>query len=207
VLFLIVPNRSATVVPVPTQGAVLYQDDFSDPDSGWDVYEEEDAEAAYVNGEYRVGVYDSDWVVWGNANLAQDLGDVVIEVDVRQVDGPLDNNFGILLRYQPDGEAFYWFQISGDGYYSVDLTEGDDWATLVDWEMSDAIQQGIGPTNRIKVVGSGDQFSFYVNGEFLTSFSDGRLRSGDIGLAAGAFDEPGVIVHYDNLVVREAGQE
>jgi hypothetical protein len=122
-------------------------------------------------------------------------------VDARTVEGPLDNNFGILVRYQADGDNFYWFEISSDGYYSVDMMQAGEWVGLVDWVESDAINQGIGATNHLRVVCDRDQFSFYANGTYLTGVSDATFGSGNIGLAVGTFDEPGAVIRFDSLRV------
>ncbi|MGD8624710.1 MAG: hypothetical protein PVJ34_09245, partial [Anaerolineae bacterium] len=201
----VVVRDTPTPVPVNVKavpGAPILEEDFEDPESGWDIYNEGDNLALYLGGEYRLGLFVENYVTWGNPEPALDLADFEIEVDARQVEGPLENNLGFLLRYQPDGEAFYWFQISSDGYYSVSRMEGDGWLELVTWEASDAIQQGLDATNHIKVVCVGDSYAFYANGEHLTTFADGALTGGSIGLAAGTFDEAGVVVHFDNLVVR-----
>lgn len=191
---------SANVKAEP--GALILEEDFEDPESGWDVYNNGDTLAIYLGGEYSLGVFTENYITWGNPASALDLTNFEIEVDARQVEGPLDNNFGLLLRYQPDDEAFYWFQISSDGYYSVSYMQGDDWFELVTWEVSEAIQQGLNATNHIKVSCVGDSYAFYVNGQHLTTLTDSALTGGSIGLAAGTFDEVGVIIHFDNLQVR-----
>jgi hypothetical protein len=188
-----------TATPFST-GVLLYSDDFADEGSGWDIFDEDDTTASYVDGEYRVGVYQGSYMAWGNP-LDQQFDDFVVEVDARTVEGPLDNNFGVLVRYQPDGDSFYWFQISADGFYAVDILDADEWSGLVDWVQSDAIQQGIGATNHIRVVCEGDRFIFYVNDAYLTDVSDASFGSGNVGLAVGTFDEPGAVVHFDNLKV------
>jgi hypothetical protein len=186
---------------VPTRGDLLYEEDFSDPASGWEISSEDNTWADYVDGEYGLGVFQENYMVWGNPDFGLEFTNFEIEVDARQVEGPLDNNFGPLIRYQWDDESFYWFQISSDGYYSVDMRLGGEWATLVGWAESDAINQGLGAVNHLKVVGYGNQFSFYVNDTFLVDVSDDMFTTGNIGLAAGAFDEPGVVVHFDSLRV------
>ena len=190
-----------SVEPVP--GDLLYEEDFQDPASGWTTSSDEDTSAGYTDGQYRIAIYRQDYMAWGNPEPGLELASFAfaIEVDVRQVDGPLDNNFGLVFRLQEEVEDFYWFQISGDGYYSVDLNKEDEWSTLVPWAESDAVNQGLGATNHLRVTCSGDQCSFYVNGTHLVDMADDALSSGSIGLAAGAFDEPGVTVHFDNLKV------
>jgi 3-keto-disaccharide hydrolase/zinc-ribbon domain len=184
-----------------TPSVPLYQDDFGDPSSGWDVFDEDDTLAEYANGEYRLGVYQDNYMAWGNPTPGQEFTDFQVEVDARQAEGPLDNNFGLLIHYQTDDQDFYWFEISGDGYYSVDMRQAGQWSTLVDWSTSDAINQGVGATNHLKVVCAGNHFSFYVNDILLTEMSDSAFSSGNIGLAVGTFDEPGVVVSFDNIRV------
>jgi hypothetical protein len=195
-------TRKAEPQPVP--GILLYEDDFSDPQGGWDVYDDDDSWAGYRDGEYGLAVYWDNYMTWGNPDPQDQAvpANIEVEVDARQVEGPLDNNFGLLVRYQPGDDDFYWFQISGDGYYSVDLKQGEEWTSLVAWEESDAIRQGLDVTNHLLVVCYGDQFSFYANETYLTGFHDSSLGSGTIGLAVGTFDEPGAEIHFDNLRVR-----
>lgn len=182
-------------------GTAVYEDDFDDPDSGWDIYNYGETLALYADGEYRLGIFREEYVAWGKPEPAQDLTDFEIEVDARLVEGPVDNNLGILVRYQEDDEGFYWFQISSDGYYAVDRRAGEEWVTVSGWQESAAIQQGVGATNRLKVSCSGERFTFSVNGTYLATVTDSNLGAGNIGLAAGTFDEAGVVVHFDNLRV------
>lgn len=196
---------AVAVAVTPASGTSIYQDDFEDPDSGWDIYNYGDTLALYQDGEYRLGIFREDYVAWGNPEAGQDLADFEIEVDARAMEGPLDNNLGILVRYQDDDEGFYWFQISSDGFFAVDRLEGDRWVGIADWQESDAIRQGLGVTNQLRVVCTGDQFTFYANDTWLAAVTDDSLASGSIGLAAGTFGEPGVVVHFDNVQVYRPG--
>jgi hypothetical protein len=193
-----VTNPTGTV---PAQGDLLYEDDFRDPGSGWDTWSEDATSGKYVDGEYRLAVYQEDYMAWSYPADDEEFADLAIEVEARQVEGSLDSTFGLLVRHQVDEERYYWFQISGDGYYSVEEMRDGEWILLQEWEPSDAIKQGLESTNRLRVVCYGDRFSFYVNETHLTDLVDDALRSGAIGLAAGAYAEPPVVVHFDNLSV------
>ena len=189
---------TSTVQPSIAKGELLLSDDFSDPNSGWDVYQGgEDVATYYEGGQYHIEVYKVNWVGWGNPNCH--FTDFVLEVDATQVAGPDDNDFGVLLRYV-DGDNFYRFEISGDGYYSFDLLQDDEWVTLIGWNETPAIRQG-NATNRITVVCEGDLFTFYVNGQYLDEYRDSTFSEGDIGLLAGTIDEAPVHIAFDNLAV------
>ncbi len=185
----------------PEQGDLLYEEDFEDPATGWTISSDDDTSTGYAEGQYRIAIYRQDYMAWGNPEPGLELANFTLEVDVRQVDGPLDNNFGLIFRLQEETKDFYWFQISGDGYYSVDQSQADTWSSILPWRESDAVNQGVGATNHMRITCSGDQCSLYVNDTHLADIADNALGSGSIGLAAGAYDEPGVIVHFDNLKV------
>ena len=208
VVWLLLSNDSPPTSTMTEPGPLVYADNFDDPDSGWSTFRGENTAVSYEDGGYRMTVNLAQYIVWGNPELALDLGDMVIEVDVRQVEGPLDNNFGVLLRYLEDDDqrSYYWFQISGDGYFSVDLRQDNEWITLKGWEASDAIETGLGVTNHIRIDCSGSQFSFYNNDVHLVDIFDATIERGNIGLAAGTFDEAGIAVQFDNLRIYELGE-
>jgi hypothetical protein len=210
-LVWLITSEESAVEPtrvMPEPGMLLYQQLFDGPDDGWSTFDGDGTAVGYVDGGYRMTINRIEYMVWGNPEPLLDLADLMIEVDVRQVEGPLDNNFGVLVRYLEDDEqeSYYWFQISGDGFYSVDLRWEDEWIPLVEWEASTAIYTGLGVTNRIRVVCAGDQFSFYANNDHLVDVSDGTIGRGSIGLAAGTFEESGVVAQFDNLWVYELGE-
>ena len=195
------PVRAKTPLPTAAPKVLIYEDDFSDPGSGWDTFDEDDTWAGYWDGGYRLAVYRENYAAWAAPSPDLSLTDFEVEVTARQIAGPVDNNLGLVVRYQEDSDSFYWFQISSDGYYSVDLRRDGEWLTVIGWEASDAIQQGPEAANRLKVRCSGDHFSFYVNDVFLTDVQDATLHQGSIGLAIGTFDEPGVEILFDDIRV------
>lgn len=208
----VIGPHKATPTPVvaaafstPTSG-VLFEEPFSDPGSGWDIYTDSDVETGYVNGEYRVAVFHADMTGWGSPSGGYDWANFAVEVDARQVQGPLDGAFGLLARLQPDRQSYYRFSISGDGYYLVDSLNQGQWATLVDWQLSQAIRQGLNEVNRLRVVCDRSKFSFYVNDALLIEVIDNTFTSGRIGLSVSTYDKGGVVVHFDNLRVIALGQ-
>ncbi|MDD3825840.1 MAG: serine/threonine-protein kinase [Anaerolineae bacterium] len=195
------PDATPLPSPTPPPPSTLYADDFSDENSGWGTSVDNNTEVGYAAGEYRIAVKLSDYMGWGQGpDLA--MADYELEVDTVHVAGPLDNNYGPLVRYQDETDEFYWFQISSDGYYAVDLYHQGEFSNLVTWEPSEAINQGLEATNRVRVVCQGNQFRFYVNDVHLVDVADATLGGGTVGLAAGTFDEPGTVIHFDNLVIR-----
>lgn len=163
----------------------------------------------------------------------QYFGDFDARVQASPVDGPLDNGYGLIFRLRDNGntnlndDSYYWFLISSDGYYQVLRVLNGQSKRLSDWIPSDAIQPGIGVTNWLRVVASGDRFRFYINntpvqlcvpdnpegestftalnecvqGQMVDELVDTSIPNGRLGVIAHSFDEPGVTVEFDNLVV------
>ena len=192
---------TATAEPLPTAGpSELLADDFADPRSGWPVSVTEKAELGYEQGEYRITVYETEYAAWGEPESAVDLGDFVIEVDARRVGGPAANEYGILVRYQPDG-SFYYFALSSLGQFSVQKYTDEHWQLLIDWAASAAVRTDEA-TNHLRVTCQGARMRFFVNGEPLTQVEDASFITGSIGLLASSGDTGGVVIGVDNLRVR-----
>lgn len=181
-------------------GEILFQDDFSDPNSGWDRYSNEDTTADYFSGGYHIFVGPENFSAW--ANPYRSFTDVRIDVDARKIGGNDDNEYGVLCRYQ-DEDNFYAATISSDGYYGLfGRLNGGDFQMIGMESMlpSEAIRQGE-ETNHIRLDCIGFTLSLYVNGELLRAVQDSSLPSGDVGLYAGTFGFPQTDVLFDQFVV------
>ena len=184
----------------PTAGSLFFfDDDFSDPASGW--LEVSDAEAAqgYRDGKFFFRVQALDMFVWDNPGL--NLQDFTLEVEARQLSGGADNSYGVMVRYVDDGN-FYRFDLSGDSYYAVSKLENQEWITLADWQTSPHIKPQ-GEVNLLKIVCKGSQMTFQVNGQKLVAVEDDSFERGDVGLFAGTFSDPSIEVEFDNLKIQE----
>ncbi len=182
-------------------GKLLFQDDFSNPKSGWKRVVTEEGITDYDNGTYRIFVDTTNTDVWSNPGLK--FSDTVIEVEATKVGGDDNNDFGLICRYQ-DNNNFYFFVISSDGYYGIGkLLNGKQ--MLIGMESmppSEVIKQG-NATNVIRGECVGKTLRLIVNGELLAETVDDGFSAGDVGLLAGSFDVPGTDIRFDNFIVRE----
>jgi len=190
---------SGPEINAPVDPSALFSDDFSDPDSGWDRAQEETGVTDYDNGTYRIFVDESQHDYWANPGLS--FTDVQVEVDATKNGGPDDNDFGLICRYQ-DTENFYAFLISSDGFYAILKYSGGSSETLGSdsWPPSEAINQGAA-TNHLRADCIGDSLALYANDQQLHAVTDSAFSSGDVGLIAGTFDEPGADIAFDDFVV------
>ncbi len=88
-----------------------------------------------------------------------------------------------------EGDDFYAFRISGDGFYTVEKTEGNQMLPLIDWTASSLIDPDEGGANVLTVEGQGDTYRFYINGQQVDSVSDATYSGGTFGLMVDNFDE------------------
>ncbi len=144
---------------------------------------------------------DLDTIAWSTPRDKR-FGDFVLDVDATQVDGPNDNTYGVIFRYQDD-RNFYRLDISGDGYFAVFKRKDGVWTKVQDYVETPAVKQG-NATNHLQVIAKGDQFTFNVNGQTVKTFSDKDFPTGNVGVTAGTlFDNAGVHIAFDNLKVSE----
>jgi len=190
------PNFGLDEAEQPTR-SVLFQDDFSDPLSGWDRIEEAEGVTDYHDGKYRIYVGATNTDVWANPGL--EFTDSFIEVEATKIAGDNNNDFGLICRYQ-DGSNFYFFVISSDGYYGIGKLSGGTQMLIGTQSMppSEVIIQGES-TNHIKAGCVGSSLTLIVNGETLAEFEDTEFASGDVGLLAGSFTNPGTEIYFDNF--------
>ncbi len=199
VLLILLPS-CRWFVPDTESGAILYQDDFSRPESGWDRYHDDVYRADYEQGTYHVRLFAADTEVWARPHL--DFTDVRIEVIATKVAGPDDNLYGVICRYQ-DADNFYFFVISSDGYAGIGVHKNGEGILLSEDTMQPAavIQTG-NASNLIRAVCDGGRLRLRVNGVLVTSAEETEnWLEGDVGLIAGTFGEPEVEIEFDNFSV------
>lgn len=181
---------------VPT-GGVLYQDDFSDPQSGWGMLNNDAGVAAYSKDSYHIYVKSPNVNLW--AHPGQNFSTVTVEADVLSAGGPAENRMGLICRMQ-DAANFYYFVISDDGYYGIGKVKAGKWSLLETPEMRPHSAILTGSSNHLRADCVGDLFAFYVNDQLVGTAADKDFRSGDVGILAGSFNIPGADIYFDNFV-------
>lgn len=183
----------------PAGPLLLFEDDFSDPGSGWLEASDAQADQGYRGGKLFFAVQAADLLVWDNPG--GNFQDFALEVEAWPVSGGPENSYGVLIRYVDDGN-FYRFDLSGDGYYALSKLENEEWIMLADWQASAHVKPQ-GEVNLIKIVCRGPKMTFYVNGQELIGVEDDSFERGDVGLFASTFTDPNIEVEFDNLEIWE----
>lgn len=218
------------VLPVET-GETAYAATFDDFTDDWDLYEGR-LKAAVENSVLSLAADDTNKKPFSVAK--QHWGNFDFSVQASPTNGPLNNGYGVIFRFQsqgnnsPDDDDFYLFLVSSDGYYQVTRSLNGVQKELSNWIPSPLVNQGVGVTNTVRVVAVEDRFQFYINeqpvqvcipnnlegistynefnggcieGQMLDVLVDSSISAGQIGVVIQTLDEPGVVVHFDNVMI------
>jgi hypothetical protein len=195
-------NTDPTTQPPVPNRKVLYQDNFSDANSGWPSASDADKSASYsADGQYLLTVMAAQQDVW--AHPGQNFTDVSVEVDAVKTGGPDNNSFGLVCRFV-DNDNFYYFLVSSDGYQVIGKYEAGESKFISSEQMqpSSAITSG-SSTNHLRADCDGSTLTLYANGQQIATVTDSSFTSGDVGVIVGTFEEGNVSISFDNFVVYE----
>jgi len=191
------PEIEPTSQPQPP--GVLLEDNFENPDSGWEIGDYDSGSVGYENGSYFVEATIEDNLMWGTAGMVFENTDITVET--RQIAAPPNDNngYGIMCRVQ-SGDDGYALRISGDGYAAIQYFLGGELVQLVEWFETPLIRQG-NTANIMRAVCDGPNLSLYINGELAAQATDYTFNRGDIALAATSFEPEPTKILFDNITV------
>lgn len=151
---------------------LVIRDDFST-----EKWPNDQNENKYEDGEYHMHSDTGNYIVV----LAPDQSDYytknrTMRVTARSVDGTASSyGFGLVVHgtVRSNNAIGYGFLIytGNDPSYAVFNLTGDQNKTLVKWTSSSIVRSGTN-SNQLEVRVKGDQLSFYVNGQYVTSITD-----------------------------------
>jgi hypothetical protein len=187
--------------PQATQVNLLFFDDFSETKSGWDRFAGEIGSTDYRNKTYQITVNEPNTDLF--ANPYKLYKDTVIEVTAARIGGPDNNSYGVICRFQ-DEKNFYSAQISSDGYAGI-FRMKDGVYRLLGQDAMIPVPAILGGSavNTIHFECIGRSLALAVNGAPVDAREDKSFENGDLGLIAGAFEEAGVIIAFDNFKVTQ----
>lgn len=201
----VIPTETeAPPEPTPTP-VVLYSDDFTDPESGWERYNEFDGVLDYVEDGYRMNVLPENSLYWVVG--PGEFGDLRIDTVVQHAGGSEQSGMGLMCRYDSEDFSFYGVLIQPDGKYGAFRWEN----ARMQFLDAEALQQSgtvpDGDSYHIGLECSGEILRFYVNDELLQEVEGIEPGEGQFGLLARSSMEEEVDVVFQSVVVFEPGLE
>ena len=209
------PQNAQGSVPTPRPPAgiepgTLFADDFSQTDV-WLVEEDSALTLDYVGGAYRLLVKQPEGL-WSSAvAFTRGVESMSADVDVTMHGGTVRTDYyGVACIGSSQGGFF--FGISPDGYYSINLDPGGDEGIALERLVEDVADGRFGPDDasarmRVTCARQGERtlLTLAVNGTQVAR-TTARESLGDfVGVAFFAYSGAGgTDVRFDDLVVREA---
>lgn len=131
-----------------------------------------------------------------------DVRDFIVQVEGRMAShsGHPYHTWGIVIKQDPEGENYYYFAVDNNQYYYFMLVRGEKETNLINGRLTKDINP-LNEGNTLTVVGTGDTYEFYINGNYMEDFKDNRILNGNLGLF---FDFGGDTLldwEFDNFVV------
>jgi hypothetical protein len=153
----------------------------------------------YSAGLYRMSLRAAaPEILLAHPNL--EFGDVRVEASAWNEQGR-EAEYGLVCRYQ-DAENFYFFLITGDGYFGIGKRAGGV-STLLSGpalKPADTIIQGQG-ANILRAECAGESLAFFINGVEAGRVADSDFATGDVGLIAGTASPGEIEVYFDKFSV------
>lgn len=209
ICFLLISSTGCAVIPPinPVEepahsGWTFFSDDFTTPPNGWGTMGREGGEILFEYEGLVLKVVTPNSLLW-SVNQPR-YRDSRIDVDAVLLDGPVNDNFGVICRFI-DNQNFYGFLVTHDGYYGIFKMQNGEMVMTNDktnLDFSEVIRQG-GVVNHITAECTGHILSLTVNDTLLAEIQDTSFSEGQVGLIAGAYENAGVKVLFDNFKVTQ----
>lgn len=193
----------ATATNAADTWEIVLTDTFDSNKNKWlnETVDDEFAKVDYrvTDGKYRWdATAHKSFIGWVRANTKA-VGDFHLSVEARQVSGSEYADYGIVFREDNNGN-FYYFGINAMGQYILYEYYGE-WITLIEWTETDLIRAG--ESNRIALIAEGPQFTFFINGRYLTSITDEHIPNGRVALAIEISEaDDQALFEFDNFELR-----
>ena len=190
---------------LPAQSILLYQDDFTDPTSGWP--------NELVFQDYYIGYHEPDFY---HVEVHTPNDSAIVTVPERTFD-----NFSAETRVQisaantaPSGDFRYGLAVrrTGNRYYAFAISpRTKTWYVLksssgklevLGQGTQDSIR-GLQAQDTLRVNAQGPLLTFFVNGQPVSQINDADYTGGGVGFYVETFDSPKAHIHYDSLIISQ----
>ena len=200
------PKPTATrVLPTPRPTStpptvIIYEDDFSDPASGWTTGSDAENTADYGAGQININIYNSDMLTITTPR--KNFSDVMIETTVDTSGTDSETWFGIVCNYK-DPQNLYLAAIKSYGYYSILELKDNQWKWLTGGG-APAYSQRIAvdaTSYKLGLLCFQNVLTLWVDGVHIISLTNATSSSGDVGLTAWTEGQSKTKVRFDDFKV------
>jgi hypothetical protein len=197
------PFPTATSLPpTPDQrpgiGAVIFEDNFSDP-TLWALSSNENGRAAFGKNELTIAIQEQKAYVFAQRTEPV-LADFYAEITASPSLCQGADEYGLLIRLV-SAATFYRFSLSCDGRVRLDRLTGGQASSPQPWLETGVVPIGAPSTSRLGVWVSASELRFFVDDQYLFTVQDPLIPSGVLGVFARSTGGHSFTVNYTDLIV------
>ena len=201
-----VPSAPTATAPPVTDANIFFQDDFTNPTTGWPEDKFDNYFIGYHEPEYyhiEVTSPNSKTTVFEPKKTVYDDATVDLKVLTVSAKTAATGDFRYGIAFRRSGDQYYaftisprtkkWFVLKNSPSQQTVLAEGVD-NNIHDLDTDDSL----------RVDAQGSTFVFHINDEIVGQpVTDSDYAKGEIGFYVQSFDVKNAHIHFDNLVIRK----
>jgi len=195
------PTPTPTRMPSP----LVFDDDFSNPGSGWPSGTVNGCQLGYADGEYAIVPTTNNWVCVSPAPTGSHATGIY-QLQARKASVYDGSVYGLVfgLNHKSSYNQFYVFWVDPyDQTYLLQKYDHGTWTALTSVTSTTAIVVNAA-TNVLKVQRTASQISLYVNGVYLTTVSDNSFpNNGYVGMANWSVYSAPATAFFDDFTVTQ----
>ena len=201
------PQAFSTYPPTPEMrpglGTTFLTDEFSDK-SLWDASRaaSDQASAAIEDNRLTLAAQSKVYMISLRHELV--LDDYYAEITARPNLCRADDSYGILVRANPEGVAYYRFALSCNGTAGAERISVGTRQLLQAPLLSGDVPPGAPGEVRIGIWAVGNEMRLFLNGRYQFSISDSNYASGTLGVFVNSAGDTPMIVSFSDLTVQRA---
>ena len=193
-----------TQEPVPASDA-LYQDDFTDPATGWPEDKFDNYFIGYHEPEYyHVELTGTHYKTTVFEPQKKSFGDFTVELQVLTVSSKTapEGEFRYGLAFRRSGDQYYAFTVSPrTKQWQVLKNSPSQLVVLAEGTDPDIHELDIDDTLRVDAQGS--DFFLHINDQMVAQVTDSDYAAGEVGFYVESVDAPNAHIHFDELTIRD----
>lgn len=198
-------DENRPLITIANNSPYIIEESFTTGQTGrWLTEADSNGRTAIVNDQLEILIDQPNTIQYVTLEepLLQDFD---LSFEAARMEGTPNSTVGILFRMQSPSQ-FYRLALNGEGLYIIERHNADGSRNLLspNWAAHDAILQGSGVANRVRIVAIGPNLRFFVNDVEIASFADSTYASGRIALAGGTYATGGYRAVFDNVVAIQA---
>jgi len=197
-------ETTPSAVPV-SDSNILFQDDFTNPATGWSEDKFDNYFIGYHEPEYyhiEITSPNSKTTVFEPQKQSFDNATVELKVLTNSTKTAAAGDFRYGLAFRRSGDQYYAFTISPRTKQWFVLKNSPSALTVLAEGTDDNINE-LDTDDTLRVDAQGSDFVFHLNDEVVGQVTDADYATGEVGFYVETFDATNAHIHFDNLVIRK----